>query len=292
MTRMMDLVADTRRLAYGSMSDQLAFLAEPAAQGAGELKMVGSVDSITPGMVLSSGLNVYYVIGTIPAERRVLVYPTYDNSKADALPEGSPVMIRPRATDWMLFSNLNDIIRSLSSSTHGLYREGSWTLPVDATWQSYGIPLEAEDMTSLIKAQVRAWGSVDVWVDLDPNMVIVDRASNIVRLTRDFSTGTEIRFLYRAPFKTATSLTDDVVADLGLAETMVDIPPIGAAVGLLLTTESRRSQIHNQGDPRRAGEVTPGMNTNSARQMERSFNDRVSDEYARLVNRNSIRRSI
>lgn len=292
MNRMMDLIADTRRIAYGSMADQLAFLAEEAPLGAAELTMMGNVDSITPGMVLSSGLNVYYVMGTLPAERKVLVYPTYDNSHSDALSVGAPIMIRPRATDWLLFNNLNDVIRGLSSSTYGLYREGSWTLPIDSTWQTYDIPVEAQDMTSLIKVQIRDWGSTDVWVDLDPNMVIMDRASNIVRLTRNFSTGTDARFLYRAPFKTATELTDDVVVDLGLAETMIDIPPLGAAVGLLLTTESRRSQIHNQGDPRRASEVTPGMNANSARQMERSFNDRINDEYARLVNRNNIRRSI
>jgi hypothetical protein len=289
---MMDLVADTRRIAYGSMSNQLNFLSAEAPLGAAELFMSLDLGAIAPGMVLSSGLNVYYVTGVVPGEKKVLVFPTYDNSRSDALPMGSPVMIRPRVTDWLLFNNVNDVIRQMSSSTFGLYREGSWTAPVDSAWQTYDIPLAAQSMTAFLKAQVRDPGSTDVWFDLPANSVQWQPENNTVRMTRDYMSGTDIRFFYRAPFTQATGLTDDVVVDCGLAESMTDIPPLGAAVALLRTTESRRNQIHAQGDPRRAEEVQPMGNAQAARELDRDFRGRVDDEYARLLNRNPIQRMI
>ena len=287
MPLMLDLVADARRMAYGSMSDQLNFLAEEAPLGAAELKMSMDPNGITPGMVLSSGLNVYYVVAVVAAEKKIVVYPTYDNSKSDALPVGSPIMIRPRATDWALFNDLNTVIRSLSSSTHGLYRAGSWTTTSAVSWDTYPIPADAQDMTNLIRVSVKRPGySDDVWVELPPNSVKWQPEHNVVRITSYQTSGFDVRFDYKAPFKQATALTDDVVTDLGLAETMVDIPPLGAASNLMRTTESRRSNIHAQGDPRRPDEVPSGANTDAARSFEREFKRRVSDEYVRLVNRN------
>jgi hypothetical protein len=61
---------------------------------------------------------------------------------------------------------------------------------------------------------------------------------------------------------------------------------------LLRTTESRRGQIQAQGDPRRAGEVPPGTNSSMAARIDREYSNRVREEYARLVQRVSIVRSL
>jgi hypothetical protein len=293
MTLMRDLVADTRRMAYGSMADQLNFLAADAPLGAGELFMSMDVENITPGMTLSSGLNVYYVIGTEPALRRVVVYASYDNSRNDALPVGSPVMIRPRVTDWLLFQNVNDIIKAMSSTTHGLYRFGSWEdQNTNQVWGTYPIPPEAANMTNLIRVQAKYFFSTDLWVDVPVNMIDWQPERGIIRLKSFVPNGMPVRFDYRAPFKPAAGLTDDVVVDCGLSETMLDIPPLGAAARLLRTTESRRVQIHNQGDSRRAGEVSATANSRAADEMGKDFKSRVNDEYARLLQQASMVRAI
>lgn len=291
MTRMLDLVADTRRIAYGSMADQLNFLAQEAPLGAGELFMMMDVDNITPGMVLSSGLNVYYVINTEPAARKVLVYASYDNSRNDALPQGAPIMIRPRVTDWLLFSYLNDTIRALSSTTYGLYKEGSWDDPnTNVVWGTYPIPDSAKNMTNLLRVQARYIMTPDLWTDIPSNYIDWQPENGLVRIKAPVPMGTPLRFDYRAPFKPAAGLTDDVVADCGLSDSMLDIPALGAAVRLLRTTESRRSQIHNQGDSRRAEEVPSQANSSAATELAREFRQRVNDEYARLIQRNPITR--
>lgn len=293
---MRDLVADTRRMAYGSMADQLNFLAQDAPLGAGELFMTMDVDNITPGMTLSSGLNVYYVIGTEPATRRVIVHASYDNSRNDALPIGSPVMLRPRVTDWLLFQNVNSVITVLSSTTHGLYREASWTDDNTSSpvWGTFPIPLEAQKMVNLLRVQGRIWQTADpdLWMDIPINMVEWQPERGLVRIRGAVPSGTTLKFDYRAPFRPAEALTDDVETVCGLADTMLDIPPLGAAARLLRTTESRRSQIHNQGDSRRADEVQSGANSNAGADLSREFRSRVNDEYARLVQRSPITRAM
>lgn len=293
MTRMLDLVADTRRIAYGSMADQLNFLAQEYLLGDGNLYMVMDVDNITPGMVLSSGLNVWYVVGTDPSARRVMVHASYDNSRNDALPVGAPIMIRPRVTDWLLFGYLNDVVKALSSSTYGLYREGSWEDENRGhVWGTYPIPADAADMTNLIRVQVKYFGTTDLWLDVPQNFVEWQPERNLVRIKGAVPTGMPIRFDYKAPFKPAVNLTSDLEVDMGLIPSMHDIPALGAAVRLLRTTENRRSQIHNQGDSRRADEVASGANTSAGSDLAREFRQRVNDEYVRLINRNPITQAI
>ena len=290
MTLMLDLIAATRRMTYGSMADQLNFLAAEYPMGDAELTMSMDVTNITPGMVLSSGLNVWYVTGIDAANKKVFVYASYDNSRNDALPVGSPVMLRPRVTDWLLFNYINDTVVSLSSPTYGLYREASWTSVADSVWGTYDIPVAAQSMTNLLRVQVQYPTTTDVWLDIPQNMIEWQPENNLIRLRTAVAASSTVRFDYRAPFAPATLLTSNAVDDMGLSESMLDIPPLGAAVRLLRTTESRRAQTHNQSDPRRAGEVQGGQNSAAAADMAREFRDRVQAEHSRLLNRNPYTR--
>jgi hypothetical protein len=85
---------------------------------------------------------------------------------------------------------------------------------------------------------------------------------------------------------------EDIVEDCGLAETMVDIPVLGAASMLLRTTENRRNQITVQGDSRRSDEVVSGGNSSAADGMARMYRDRVNQEYIRLTSRTPIFKGI
>ena len=293
-TTMADLVADTRRLTYGSMADQLNFLAADTLAGATTLVMTQDIASIVPNSVIACGLNVYYVISTVPATKTVTVYPGYDNSPTVALTAGSPVFIRPRVTDWLLFQNLNDAIRSMSAPTNGLYAEGVWSQTGDPTYGIYEIPQEAYDMTGIIRIRVNPYPeqTLPPYMEIPRYMYEWQPENKTIRLKASYSTGVRIEFLVRLPLVTADALTDDVQTKCGLGESMFDIPPLGAAVSLLRTTESGRAQIHNQGDPRRASEVQQGSNAQIAAALERNFNSRINDEYIRLQSRNPISRGM
>jgi hypothetical protein len=73
---------------------------------------------------------------------------------------------------------------------------------------------------------------------------------------------------------------------------MLDIPALGAAVKLLFTTESRRTQVSTQGDSRRPDEVPVSSNSAIAGQMSRLYKARVQEEMSRLVTRIPIYRGV
>ena len=292
MTTMSDLIADTRRMVYGSMNDQINLIDADAAAGATTIVLELSVTGITPGMVLSSGLNVWYVKGVSPNDNNVFVIPGYDNSPQNAVSAGDMVFIKPRMTDWYAFGVLNDEIRSLSSPNAGLYKIGFWTVNSDSTYQTYDIPLADRDLMSLARVRYRIPGTPDQWVDLPTVSWRWQADQNRIQLLRNVPSSTEVQFVYKAPFSVATALDDDIVEDCGLAETMVDIPVLGAASMLLRTTENRRNQITVQGDSRRSDEVVSGGNSSAADGMARMYRDRVNQEYIRLTSRTPIFKGI
>ena len=287
MTTIASLVADARRMTYGSMTEQINLLSLNASAGATTLTMELDVTGITPGSILSSGLNVWYVKGISAGSRKIYVIPGYDNSPQTAATSGDTVIIKPRVTDWYLFNAINDEIRKLSSPTNGLYRVGTWVTDVSPTYQTYEVPMEAANMTNLLRVRYRWPGTPDVWSDLRTTSYrwVVSETGNKIQVLVNVPSGTEIEFTYKAPFVEATSLSDDPIVDCGLAQTMLDIPPLGAAATLLKSTDSRRNQISAQGDPRRAGEVASGANLSSGSNFDRDYKMRVQDEYVRLTQR-------
>ena len=289
-----DLVADVRRRVYGSMTENVNLVQTPAIAGQVSLRLELGVDGIQKGMLISSGLNVWFVKGVYSTDNTVFVIPGYDNSPQGAVAAGDMVYVRPRMTDWYAFNAINDQLRSLSSPDAGLYRIGTWVANVDPTYQTYVVPEAALTMTNILRVRWRWPGTTDVWKDMAPRHYRWNYSTvqNVVRLLTSIPSGTEIEFTYKAPFTLATSLADDPVADCGLSDSMLDIPSLGAAVELLQTTESRRTQVTAQGDSRRPGEVPVSSNSSIAGQLQRMYKSRVQEEMSRLVTRIPIYRGV
>lgn len=295
MTTMRDMIADTRRMAYGSLHDQINLVAQPYTAGDTTLVLDMDITGITPGMSLSSDLNVWYVKGTEPATNSVFVIPGFDNSPRKNVAVGEFVYIKPRVTDWYMFETMNQEILRLSTPEHGLYQIASWTADVDPTWQTYEIPTEAYDnMIGMLRVRYRVPGSPDVWMDIPEKSYRIqfNAGTSYVRLLRNIPSGTEIEFLYKATFQQAENLSDNVNTVCGLSATMVDIPTLGCLATLLRTTESRRGQVQQQGDARRAGEVVAGSNMAIASMVEKDHQMRIWEEAARLIQRVPIQRSL
>ena len=294
MTTVADLVSDVRRRVYGSMTENVNLVQTSASAGQTSFQLELGVDGIQKGMILSSGLNVWFVKGVYSTDNTVFVIPGYDNSPKTAITTGDMVYVRPRMTDWYAFNSINDQLRRLSSPDAGLYKIGTWVVEVDPTYQTYVVPVGAENMINLLRVRWRSPGTTDVWTEIPDRYYrwVYSNEQNIVRLLYNVPSGTDIEFTYKAPFSQATSLSDDLVEDIGLSESMIDIPALGAAVSLLRTTEARRNQITTQGDSRRPDEVSMTANSSIATQMEREYRQRVQDEMVRLVTRIPIYRGI
>lgn len=286
MTTMSDMVAEVRRLTYGTLTEQLNLIKTDYAAGQTEIFLDMDTTQIQPGAILSAGLNVWYVRSVSSGSRSVLVIPGYDNAPQQAGSAGEFVYVRPRMTNWQAFSQLNHQFSILSSPSVGMYPLSYWETDIDTTYQTYPFPAGA-NVEGIVQVLYRLPGTPDVWYEMDNNSYRVYDGK--VQLMQNVPTGgARLKFTYRTLYTKATNLTDDVKTVVGLAETAHDIPPLGVAIGLLRTTESRRNQIQTQTDARRADEVAATANNTDAGRLERVYQRRVNEEYSRLISKNPI----
>ena len=287
-TTMADMVANVRRTAYGSMSESRNYLAAAYTAGDSSISLELDVTGITPGTILSCGLNTWYVKEVTTSTNSVSVAGGEDGAPEMDAAIGARVLIRPRVTDWWVFDRLKTEIKAMSSPVDGLYKIGSWLAVADGYANNYPVPTGIS-LGRIARVRWLDYGTPNNWIDLGPSSFVRDDINGLVRLTRMTPAGASVQFIYTSEFTEPVYLTDDPVADCGLSESMLDIPVLGAVSTLLLTTEARRNQVQAQGDPRRADEVQTGGNTNAARFFRSERQNRVNDEYARLVQALSIR---
>ena len=286
MTTMGELVGEVRRLTYGTLTEQLNLIKSDYTPVQTEIFLDMDTNQIQPGMLLSSGLNVWYVRTVNNAARSVLVIPGYDNSPKQGGSAGDFVYVRPRMTQWYAFSQLNNQFRALSSPSSGLFRVKTWETMIDPTYQTYPFPEDA-DVEGILRIRYRLPGTPDVWYELENKSYRVydDKVQLVYNVP---SGGSELQFTYRTSYSLATSLSDDVTEVVGLPDTAHDIPPLGVAVSLLRTTESRRNQVQTQTDARRGEEVVATANNTDAQRLERVYQRRVDEEYTRLISKTPI----
>lgn len=292
MTTMADWIAETKRMAYGSLSEQMNLVSATGTAGQDTLELELSVEGVSPGTIVSSGLNTWWVKGVNPATNTLHVVPGYEGSPMGAVAIGDFVTIRPRVTDWYVFKTINSVIKQLSAPTNGLYQMAAWYADIDPEWNTYTIPESARWMMGLVRVRARYPWSSDQWYTLKPSEYQLQRDSALVKVLTPIVSNSQLQFVYKSPFVAATALDDDAAVDLGFPEEMMDIPPLGAVATLLRTTESRRGQVQVQGDPRRAAEVVAGSNSSASREFDRMFRVRVNEEASRLVTQTSIFRGV
>ena len=291
MTTINDLIFDVKRMAYGGLPEKINLVSASANAGVTALTMQLDISGITEGTVLSSGLNVWYVKGTVASSNQVLVVPGWDNSPQSSVAPDDIVYVRPAVTHWQIFNALNDEMRKLSSPAIGLYSLQYWDAEVDPTYQTYPVPASAT-IIDIARVRFRMPGTTDVWGDLPNSAYRYDKTNNLVQLLRMIPSGTDVQFVYKAPFVAASSVSDDVQTVCKLADTMNDIPVLGVVTALLQTTESRRNTLAIQGDTRRASEVQSQANAAAASMMRREYSERIQEEYARLVSQLPIFKGI
>lgn len=294
MTTVQQMLSDTRRTAFGAANQKMNFVGTSAVAGATDIVMELDVSEISAGQILSCGLNVWYVRSVNVATKTVTVVTGIDGSPESAVSAGDVVLVNPTVTDWYILNMLNAEIARLSSPTCGLYGIGSWEADADIVYGTYTIPDAAANMTGILRVRFRMIGSTDAWFDVPPSAVKAQfgDGSGVVRLTRMPDPGTKVQFIYKSTFQQATSLDDDAVDDLGLAETMVDIPPLGAVASVLRTVENARLDIRSQANSRRPSEVREGTNMSLAQAYTRDRDARIDEERARLTVRYPVFRGI
>ena len=272
----------TRRLLSQNLNDELVFLAEPYDIGDATIALRTATRKLGPGSVLSWGDNTFYVISVGTTSASVEVVNGYDGAPGATAPVGTPLRVNPRFSDYTLFGAIASVIASLSSPSNGLY--GVYTQTVNGMVGDgyYPVPTEIDGLVlNVLNVMSRMNGSND-WLRNGDYVVSLQGSKHV----RVFSEALQHQIIYALRFIKPQSFSDDAVVDCGLTESMLDIPPLGAAAMLMQGQEARRAHQRAQGDPRRAEDVPITAATAAARELYRMFRDRVDEEHATLVTTN------
>jgi hypothetical protein len=263
-----DLIRLTRQLAQGNARSPINILEAEKLDNVPEAQLTYSFQGMQVGMVVEIGWVQYIVVDVNVTDRMLTLLPEVEGTEITH-PVGSRVLLRPRYPARRIIDELNNDLMDLSGQ--GIYKlrtvegvSGVVTLPEDA-------------VTVL-----------DVWSDdVTPKRLpgsefrISDTTVGPV-LATDSTIG-------RAVFGcTLGQLPYDSDVDLdtvGLVSTAEDLPPMGAAMRLLIGAEAQRNLIDAQGDTRRAEEVPPGAITGAVRNLAAVRQQRIVTEAQRFQQR-------
>lgn len=285
-----DLIASTYRYAQLHRTLRLARLNGGITNSATTLTIEYGVATLQPNTRLGIELEDVHVWAASALTGNPVLRGA-NGSTAAAHSDDVTVYLNPEASPWDVFNALNDELASLSSPMNGLYKIGT----AELTWNPARQDYDLSGVTSLLDILNVRYDSNNGsynWPVLPREAWRLKRNSE----TDDFATGFalslmtevggDIRVVYKTGFTALTSLTTDVNTTGGLPSTANDLLAIGAAIRILAGRPVRRASLSNQGDTRRAEEVSTTDTIQSIAALRQLRRDRIAEEAAVLAQAN------
>lgn len=285
MTTAADLVADTRWHLLAGHTEARAVLQNAYTAASGTLTLTTAPTGIGAGHVLGIGLNVLQVLAWDPTTRVATVLGGQQGSTDANAAVGATVSIAPRFTDFRILRALNQDLADLSAPGSGLYQYKALNVVYRGGIYEYDL---AADVISIDEIRIDSPTTDRITPVLDSFEIIRNADTAVfpsgvaLRINEAGWDGRNLRIRYRAAFGTLTDLTT-VVSTTGLPSTAEDLPPLGAAMSLMVGREIHRNDTDAQGDTRRSTEVGPGAVAASYRGLALRRQQRLMDEAARFL---------
>lgn len=295
MTTCADLIQDTRAHLFTGQTEMLNRLSGGLDASATTFQVAFDLGAITRNSIVEIDMEQIYVFSITSSSKTVSDCIRGYNGTASAIhSDASVVTASPKFPAARIMQALNDDLRDLSSPMNGLYRVETLDIEFNAAIQGYDmVGVSSAEMLGVSQVRYRTAGPEKSWPKITNYALLRDASA--VGVYGDFSTslaivlyeggqpGLPVHVAYRAPFVPFTDPADDAVADAGLLSTMIDLPPLGAAIRLVAGREVKRNFDEAQGEPRRAEEVPPTAISQSSRELTRLRRDRINAEAARLA---------
>lgn len=280
-----------RRHLMSGRQEQRNTLLGAYTAASGTLTFTTEIAGIIPGSRLSVGLNNFYVISVNAAAMSAVVLGGQDGTTDANASAGAMVRINPRFTDFEIVAELGNDLVDLSTPGNGLFQITTVPLTADlgVVGYDFAAPTNFVDIYKIIIANSSV-GAYKDWSELDQINWRLDRNASTtvfpsgasIQIYFPPSTGNAIRVQCRAGFTVPTNLTDNLTTT-GLPATAWDIPPLGAAMRLMVPREIKRNFTESQSDSRRASEVPAGAVATSFRPIAALRAQRIAAEAARLT---------
>lgn len=286
MTTAADLIASCKEYLYAGAHDPVNTLNGSHNTSVTTFTFNYELGAIREGAYLSVDLEIVYVVSASGSTATVIRAQRGTTAATHA--SGAVVTVNPKFSDFGILRELNNELADLSSPSNGLFKATPVTLTYNAAVQGYDLT-SAAAVLDILTVHAETVGPAKAWPEitkyrLKRNFETGDFASTFaIVLYESGQAGRDIRVTYSGPFTALAAVGDDVQSVAGLPATANDIPPLGAALRLLAVREAQRNFNESQPTTRRAEEVPPGAQFNSARGLIMLRQERIRDEASRLV---------
>lgn len=287
-TTLSALIQRTKLHLLGNTREELNKLAADYTAGAASLTFTYPPQSIAAGADLEIGAEVLRVMSI--SGQTVQVMGAQLGTVAANHTTGDTIIVNPRFYAHSIISDLNNAMNDMSGA--GLYRENA----IDVTFNPVvsGYDLTGSDPTTVLDILeiryretgptkrypvIRGWSllrNMDATVFASGTAFIIDQGG---------FPGLPLRVRYSSSFTDLVNLTDGLVAVAGVAPTANDLPPIGAAIRQMMGRDVKRSFLESQPDTRRSAEVPPGVAQGAITTLRRMWDEGVSGERMRQLQR-------
>lgn len=286
MTTAADLVEETRRHLMAGQRDTLNQLSGSHDASTTTFTFQHDLGVLAAGSYVSVGLEIVYVWATTPTSKTATVQRAMLGSTAATHADGDRAYVNAKFPTFSIFQSLNEDLFDLCSPTNGLYQVATVDLTYNPAVQGYDLT-GATDIIDILRISHDIPGPSLVWPQirkyaLKRNAETTDFASGFqLVLYQPAWPGLTVRVVYSTSFTPFTSLSSTTAAS-GLASSMLDLPPLGAAMKLAGVREVQRNFNESQGDTRRASEVPVNAQVAGMQALARLRQARIRSEADKL----------
>ena len=291
MTTGQSWIDETRDMLLSGYVEELLLLGGNVSNATSDttVTVTGAASSgIATGVIIEIDVEAMYV--TAVTGTSVSVLRAYGNSTIAAHSSRAIVRISPKFPAYRILEALNNDLRDLSAPNSGLFAMKTITFTYNATTSGYNLgSLTNEEVQSIYtvtyadpvpieasEPEIRSWR-------LKRNRDTAVFSSGLALILYGTGwPGKKVTVSYKSPLTTLDNSTINKTVT-GLQTTAYDLPPLGAALALMVATPIRREFIDAQGSHRRAEEVPPGAISASMRDLRIRRDNRVQAESARLA---------
>lgn len=274
-------VETVRSMLQGTAIDEVSVLASPyTAATDTALNLKYAKRNIVPGSTVCADINTFTVMAVSSDGLRLDVLPSMDGGPNLDMVANEIVRIRPKISTWSIFREIQSEIDGLSAPQNGLF--WPWRLDhydLDYTSGIYMLPLSTVGPRPfrLLRSEYRQRGT-NLWVPFTDAEYV--REANYVHVLSDPQQADAYRFTMAVAFGQMHNLDSELV-DIGVTNSMADIPIFGAASTLVLGWEGQRIQPISQGPTRRASEVQVSSSANLSRIYKQRQQEAIVEEQTR-----------
>lgn len=248
-------------------------------------------NNFQPGAVLSIGTELMRVMTVDTVAKQVTVIRGFHDSTAASHASGAEVWINSRFTGMDIWDAL---IEEVASYGPQIYRVVETELTLTDAQQTIELPASMTGLIGLIDANRwwddapsvsvnRTWPRANVrLIRYDPTVWSAYTTSGVILRMIDTVSAGKLIVKAALPLVIPTDVTDDLVTDVGLPETMLDVVSMGTRLRLLQDNVAGMSARTTQDEPRRATETPPGSGVQDAQVSIALYRNRKQEEINKL----------